>query len=311
MRRSSATLLALALLAAAPLAHDFWVRPASYAPSSDSALVVRLFVGEHGVGEPVTRNEARQLRFALVDAGGERPIVGRDGAEPAGAVRLRHGGAGWLVFANTPAFIELEGAKFTEYLHTEGLEAISEARAGAGAEGAPAHEIYRRCAKALLHVRAGEAAAAPDDAFAARPLGLPLELVPLADPAGLRLEADGADLPLLLLWQGQPLADAQLKASLVVPPAGERSAGPAGGPLPFGAPAAVDLRVRTDAQGRATLHVPRGGAWYVGAVHMQPAEGGVAFDGSSAADEARGRAALPAADYESFWASLTCEIGAR
>ena len=44
---------------------------------------------------------------------------------------------------------------------------------------------------------------------------------------------------------------------------------------------------------------------------MLVAENGVALDGLSAADPARGREALPPADYESFWASLTFEVPAR
>jgi len=303
-------LLSLLLLAGAAAAHDFWLRPASFAPADQTPLAVQLVVGQGGTGEPVARNDARLLRFALLDAAGERPLAGRDGADPAGLVRVQLAGPQWLVFTAAPAFLELEGEKFDAYLEEEGLDAIVARRAERGEAGAPAREIYRRCAKSLLHAHtAAQPGIAPDDDRAALPVGLPLELLPLRDPAGLSPGADGGDLTVRLLWQGQPLEGVLVKATRLADPA------PAGGEppaaLPFGAAAATGLRVRTDARGDAVLHLPRGGAWFVGAEHMQVAEGGVACDGLSAADPARGREALPPADYESFWASLTFEVPAR
>jgi len=110
-----------------------------------------------------------------------------------------------------------------------------------------------------------------------------------------------------LLWQGEPLAGALVKATLLVDAAPEPDA-PARAALPFGAPAATGLHVRTDERGEAVLHLPRGGTWFVGGEHMLVAEGGMARDGLSAADPAHGREALPPADYESFWTSLTFEV---
>jgi len=311
------SLLSLLLLGGVAAAHDFWLRPASFTPAEQTPLAVQLMAGQGGAGEPVARNDARLLRFALLDATGERPLAGRDGADPAGLVRVQRAGAQWLVFTAAPAFIELEGAKFDAYLQEEGLDAITARRAERGEAGAPAREIYRRCAKSLLHAHTpAQPAVAPDDDRAALPLGLPLELLPLRDPAGLSPGAGGADLTVRLLWQGQPLEGALLKATLLVdsapkPAASTPATGAAPAALPFGAPAATGLHVRTDARGDAVLHLPRGGAWFVGAEHMLVAEGGVALEGLSAADPARGREALPPADYESFWASLTFEVPAR
>jgi hypothetical protein len=304
-------LLSLLLLAGAAAAHDFWLRPASFAPAEQTPLAVQLMVGQGGAGEPVARNDARLLRFALLDASGERPLAGRDGADPAGLVRVQRAGAQWLVFTAAPVFIELEGAKFDAYLQEEGLDAIAARRSERGEAGAPAREIYRRCAKSLLHAHtAAQPNVAPDDDRAALPVGLPLELLPLRDPAGLAPGADGADLTVRLLWQGQPLPGALVKATLLADPT-PKPAADAPAALPFGAPAATGLRVRTDARGDAVLHLPRGGAWFVGAEHMLVAENGVALDGLSAADPARGRETLPPADYESFWASLTFDVPAR
>src|SRR5689334_15893248 len=98
----SRSLLALLLLAVSLAAHDFWMRPAHFDVPAGAAVPARLFVGEHGLGEAVLRDDARLLRFELVDAEGARPVLGRDGADPAGIVRVRREGLQWLVFANQP-----------------------------------------------------------------------------------------------------------------------------------------------------------------------------------------------------------------
>jgi hypothetical protein len=291
------SLLALLLLSVALAAHDFWIRPERFLLSPGAAVPVRHFVGEHGVGEAVLREEARLLRFELIDAEGSRPVLGRDGADPAGIVRLRCEGPQWLVFANAPRALELEPARFEAYLAAQGLDAIRARRAALGESGKPAREIYSRCAKSLLRAGAGRDAAS--EALVLAPVGLRLELVPLADPSTLAPGAEGVDLPLRLLFEGSPLAGARITATLLPepPPIGGKAPAPApvASALPFGAPAATDIAARSDAEGRAILHLPRGGPWLVCAEHMLVAEGAGAGDH----------------DYESLWASLSFEVPAR
>jgi uncharacterized GH25 family protein len=82
--------------------------------------------------------------------------------------------------------------------------------------------------------------AAPD-----RPQGLPLEIVPLVDPAGLKA---GADLPVRVLADGKPLAGAALHPDYV-------NDGNA-------------TSAKTDAQGRVTLRV-RNNGWNVVGVELR------------------------------------------
>ena len=146
-----------------------------------------------------------------------------------------------------------------------------------------------------------------------------------------------------LLHEGRPLPGALVKASLFVAqpaegaasgaPAAAAGAGPATSSspaapstapaLPFGAPAGIGLAARTDAEGRAVFALPRPGTWLLTSVHMLPAAPGTHPDvppSPTATDEAapaaplaraeRGAAALPTADWESLWASLSFEVPA-
>jgi hypothetical protein len=104
-----------------------------------------------------------------------------------------------------------------------------------------------------------------------RVLGYPLELIPQADPYSL---APGDPLTVALIFKGKPVTGALVIAFTADRPADR-------------------LNVRTGSDGRARLPLNRAGRWLVKAVHM------IAVPAND-----------PAADWESFWASLTFEVRA-
>jgi len=260
--------LATATALALPLAaHDFWVVPSSFRPAPGGPLAVRLLVGEALQGDAVPRDPMQVERFAVIGPAGEEPIAGPPGSEPAGYLKAGTPGLHWIVYDSARTRTELPAADFEKALRQEGLERIAELREKRGASGKPATEVYSRCAKSL--VRVGDGQGRGFDRLA----GLPLELVPEADPSALKVGSAGAELPLRLLYGGKPLAGA-LVAALHTRHREGTIAG------------------RTDAAGRVRLRLPEGGFWLVKAVHMVPAPA-----------EAK-------AEWESFWASLTFDVPA-
>jgi len=119
----------------------------------------------------------------------------------------------------------------------------------------PGPERFYRCAKALLDT--------PGDygKVLETPLGFTLEIVPHRNPYASR------ELPLTLLFRGKPLKNAQVTAIHKD----------------------EEVKLRTDARGRVTVHLAHPGFWLIKAVHMEPAP-----KGSGAA-------------WESWWASMTFE----
>lgn len=101
-----------------------------------------------------------------------------------------------------------------------------------------------------------------------RILGFALELVPELNPYTLE---PGDELPLRILYMGKPLAGVRVIARNAGEPANK-------------------ITVRSDLQGRVRLKLHRHGVWLIRGVHITPAPEGVA------------------ADWESFWASLTFEL---
>jgi uncharacterized GH25 family protein len=266
---------AAAFAGTAALAHDFWIEPKTHRAQAQSLLGVALVVGDFGKGDRMPRNDERIVQFVCVGPDGAKPIVGRDGNEPAGYVRLQSDGLYVLGYRSSHASVEIEPAKFTAYLHERGLEDVLELRKQRGESERPAREVYSRCSKSLVGVGAG--ASTGFDTV----LNFTLELTPEKNPMALRPGTAGAPyepLPVRLFYEGKPLANALVGATSLDAPPNDASD-----------PTNV-LHARTDADGRVELALPRKGRWLIAAVHMIPA--------SNHAE----------ADWESFWASFTFEI---
>lgn len=246
-RHNSFALALLVLLLAGPAlsAHDLWIEPAAFSPAPGQRVAVRLRLGQGFRGDPIPRDPKLLERFVALGARGEAPIPGVANTEPAGFASFPAPGLQVLVYDSRREPVELDAAKFEEYLREEGLQKIISLRAERGQSAAPGREVFSRCAKALVAVGGKEAGTRGHDRIA----GLPLELVPQKSPYAL---APGGELPVRLLYQGKPLADV-LVIALQKGRAGEA------------------VSARTDAKGRVALRLDRTGAWLVKAVHMVPA----------------------------------------
>jgi uncharacterized GH25 family protein len=276
------TLLATLVAAGATLplfAHDFWMLPSSFTPEKGSLLSVTLRVGDYAVGDDVPRAEERIADFAMRGVGLDKKIVGRDGGNPAGYVRVESEGLFVLGYRSNHAFVELEAAKFESYLHENGLDSALALRTARGENTVRGREMYSRCCKTMIKV--GKSDGSGFDSM----LGYTLELLPEKNPFDLETVDKGQGetalepVPLRLFYEGKPLADT-LVAALDLDRAQPKQDEPRQEPI----------TVRTDADGRAQIELPHGGRWLFAAVHM------IHVDGNDKAD------------WESFWASLTVEI---
>lgn len=245
------------------LAHDFWIQPSTFRPKPGTTVELRFLVGEGLIGEVLPRNTPLIDTFVASGPDGIVVVPGQHGRDPAGVIRVTQPGVVVVGYRSRRSSTELAPEAFERYLAEEGLEHIVKRAALRPLPGRPVREVFSRCAKALL------LAGPPNAQGSDRPLGFTLELVAGKNPYGLR---PGDDLPIRLLYDGAPLADA-----LVVALNREGSG--------------VKVQARSDRDGRVALRLDRPGAWLIKAVHLVPAPADVG------------------ADWESFWASLTFEIG--
>jgi len=260
MFRSSA--IATLLICNVAMAHDFWIEPSTFRPTAGQNFTLTLLVGQDFAGDPVVRSSQLMESFTIRDAAGERPVPGFENQDPAGIQRLEAPGTATIGYLSKPYPLQLEAGKFEDFLRLEDLPEISVARAKRGETQKPDRERFFRFAKAI--VRTKDAPSAPT-AKLSQPFGYRYELIPESDPMA------NAPLRVRLLFEGKPLANALVVAIQRDDPASSR------------------LKARTDAAGRVTFSLPKGGVWMVKSVRMVPAPAGLNID------------------WESLWASLTFE----
>ncbi len=224
-------------------AHEFWVEPTAFSIERSGRIGVRLCIGDGYEGWSQTRNAARIESFVASGPSGVQPVVGLDGADPAGALGLTAPGDYVIAYRSDRAYTEMPAAEFDDYLRDKGLDHILAARRTQGATGT-VREAYSRHSKALVRVGAGA------DVPADRAMQLPFELV-----AETVTAADGWR-SFRLLLEGRPLAGALVTAARP-------------------GTADADLASRTDAEGRVRFRLPSDGQWRIAAVHMDRAPRGV------------------------------------
>jgi uncharacterized GH25 family protein len=261
MARRAVVIVLASLTASLTFAHDFWIEPSTFRPAVGSELGVALRVGQDFRGDPVPRNSKLITRFALVSNFAETPMAGFDGTDPAGITRVTEPGVLWVVYRSGRTPVTLESEKFEKYLAEEGLEKIHALRQQRGETDKPGREVFSRSVKSLLFAQAGSRKGFD------RALGLTLEIVLKKDPGTL---SSGGSLPVMLLYDGEPLEGALVTAMEHENPAQK-------------------IQSRTDRRGQAALKIAKG-IWLIKAVQMIPAPPGVD------------------ADWESIWASVTFEI---
>src|SRR5204863_411207 len=62
--------------------------PTSFRPEAGKIIGVRLKVGQDFLGDPLPRDSALIDQFITLDSSGRMPVVGHDGGDPAGLVRV-------------------------------------------------------------------------------------------------------------------------------------------------------------------------------------------------------------------------------
>lgn len=239
--------MAILAVAGSVSAHDLWLET-SEAAAVGAPVTVRLMIGHGDQVETLPRRSGRILRFEAIGPGGETlPVLGLDGADPAGYFKPTVPGVWTIVYTSTPLRSELPAEAFASYLREEGLDEVAAQREAAGEAGTPGRERYRRALKLRLPVAAPGDVPAPAAPAVDVPRALPFELVDEGvDPAGrvtLRVLRDGAS------W-----ANALVELR------------PLGGDGPV-------YTVRSDGSGRvAAVLAP--GTWMAAAVRMDRAEAG-------------------------------------
>jgi len=218
-------------------AHEFWLEPTAFSAPVGGPIGIYVCNGSGFEGWSLPRDPRRIEEFVAVGPDGSHPVVGLDGSEPAGIVRLTGPGSYVLAYRSNRAMTVQPDEKFDAYLREKGLDAVLATRNKERHGGGRVRESYSRYAKSL--VRVGNSTALPD-----RELGLPLEIVADND-----VFANKEGKTFRVLYRGKPLAGVLVAA--MRPGTTD-----------------TDVTARTDSSGRVQFRLLKGGLWRIAAIHM-------------------------------------------
>ncbi len=240
--------LAVLVTAAAVAAHDLFLKPVRFFLAPNSHSTVHIINGNFTDSEAAVTWD-RVTAASIVSPAGTTQLTAASWhtTEKAASLELHAGDPGtYAVGVSTmPRVLGLEADAFNQYLASDGVPDILEARRRDGQLGKAVRERYSKHVKTLVQV--GDARTAQFGTV----FGYPAELVPLENPYALKA---GGVLAARALVDGQPVAN-----QFVV----------AGGRTPNGQRLEVQ-QVRTDADGVARIQLRSAGQYYVKFIHMVP-----------------------------------------
>ncbi len=245
-------------------AHDLWLVPPENV-AAGKPILVRANVGmdfPKSLHAPDSALFKRRLVIGPDGKEGDLKAAGKDGKSGLLQFEAKHPGIYLVAVETQPKLITLQADAFNAYLIEDGLPHIYRLRHKEKTLDQPGRERYSKYPKALVQVGKG------GGGDPCRAVGLVLEIVPLRDPFALK---GGDALPVRVLFQGKPLADAKLGWQL-----------PGDGNVARG-------YVRADDKGQALVPIARTGLMTIRLTHMT-------------------RPKAKDYEWESFWTTLTFRV---
>jgi len=251
-RRIATTTTALLLVSVAVAgAHDLFLKPVRYFVDENADVLVRVLNGTFSKSEnSIARGRVRDVSV-VTPSGRERLDTAAwsvHGDTSTFHVRTQSAGTYVIAASTNPNVIALKASDFNEYLRTDGVPDVLEARRRAGELGLSARERYSKHVKALIQV-----GRARGEHFATE-LGYPAELVPLDNPYTLGVGG---------VLRVRTMVDGSVAANQFVLYGGRTSDG---GRI-------VQRSVRSNAEGIARIPLRVRGTWYVKFINMTRVQG--------------------------------------
>ncbi len=186
-------------------AHEFWMEAQKFTLKKGESLYLNFRVGENFEGEnwkgSQSSVESLQLYYGHIDDN-LQPLI--PDSIPGDSLNLQFydEGNALVSYQSSNNYIEIEPAKFLEYLEEDGLQEAIDYRKEHNETDSVGRENYKRCAKALFQIGAGN-----DDVYKQQ-CGHDLEFIPLQHPYTRKKDQT---LKFSLLYKKKTLPNAQVK----------------------------------------------------------------------------------------------------
>jgi uncharacterized GH25 family protein len=199
------TLLFVVAISSLATAHEFWLQPKKFRYSVGEEVKIDFLVGENFTGEQwdLTKHKAEFVQ--VISVYGKKALTADVKPTKGNNLTYKLANEGTHLFAMTSnaAYVELEGAKFNDYLIEDGIDDILALRKANNELDKPSRENYSRYAKLLL-----QSGNKTDGDVFKRKMGFKVEIIPLTNPYTLK---SGDYLECEILFDGKPLPHQMVK----------------------------------------------------------------------------------------------------
>lgn len=244
-------------------AHEVWIEPLDFTPEAGTDFVADTRIGDKFKGSAQYYVQENTITSGVVAPGATLKLDRISGDIPAIKAAVKTDGLHVAWMHTKPDRLQYHSFnKFKGFVTKQGSPHIAEQHIKNGWPDQGFYEAYSRCSKSLIQV--GTQSIGMDKA-----IGMPIELVAMANPYQLKSDAP---LPVQLLWQSEPIGNAQVMVFHKTTPK----------------EVAINT-VRTNDQGVAMIDL-KPGTYLLNAVHI------IAWDGE------------PEVLWHSYWASLTFNV---
>ncbi|MEQ1798057.1 MAG: DUF4198 domain-containing protein [Lacibacter sp.] len=244
MKFKKILILTVILICVAPiLAHEFWLQPQQYLFSAGDEVNIRFKVGEGFAGDNWKGNDERvqelKLYYADVTDNLKTALCSDEGDSV--QFSLFEEGTAMVIFNSVNSYLELEAAKFNDYLLEDGLTSAIDYRKEHNETDSMSREFYQRSVKTIIQVGTKKTDVCK------KQTSLPLDIIPLSHPYAI---SNNQLMKVKILFKGQPLANAKMRVWNKMPDA------------------VTDTSYLSDAKGEISFPVTTSGEWMVSSVHM-------------------------------------------
>jgi uncharacterized GH25 family protein len=243
--------------------HEFWLEPIKFILKPGEKAGIKFRVGENFNGENWHGNKSsvEELKLFYKDVDDNlKNLLSDSTVGDSLNLQFFDEGTVMVAYQSTNKYIEISSDTFQTYLQEDGLQNAFDFRAANGLTDSIGREYYKRSVKTIFQIGAIK------DSSYKQKTGLPLDIIPLCHPYGLK---KGQDLPIMILFKDSVLANNMVKVWHKL----------------NGKTEMKDLY--TDANGRLQVPVSLSGKWMLSVVKME-----------ALSDTSR-------ADWQSYWGSLT------
>jgi uncharacterized GH25 family protein len=253
----------LLILSAFLNGHEFWLEPIRFILKPGDKVSVKFRVGENFNGENWQGNKSsvEELKLFYKDIDDDLKNLLSDSIT-GDSLNLQFFDEGTVMvsYQSTNKYIQISADTFQTYLKEDGLQNAFDFRSKNGLTDSIGREFYKRSVKTIFQIGAIK------DSSYKKKTGLPLEIIPLIHPYGLK---KGQSLPVKVLFKDSVLANNMVKVWHKLN-------------------GKTDMKdLYTDENGRLQVPVSLSGQWMLSVVKME-----------ALSDSSR-------ADWQSYWGSLT------